>query len=173
MRSLARKLRSDFFAAEHEVGTVREVENAVATVRPRPDDTAAIVAGVTADELTRVLQLLQAEGRIEVGEDGRLQAAARYHVLSSDQFHHRIDALNHFRDGVFRAVLHRLVYDEREGVMIKAITFSALPDSLRNFLTRFEGDLRREVATLEEEAKFAGREDARYALGVILAPMDR
>src|SRR5688572_22289163 len=31
MRTLAQKLRSDFFAAEQEIGVVREVEDAVAT----------------------------------------------------------------------------------------------------------------------------------------------
>jgi hypothetical protein len=172
MRSLARKLRADFFAAEHEVGIVREVENAVAARRPRREEVRLAFPNVAAPELDHALIVLEAEGRIELSPDGRLQAPARYHVLSSDKFHHRIDALNHFLGGMYSAVLHRLVFDERAGSMIKAITFSALPDSLNAFLLRFEGDLRREIATLEEEAQFAGQNDARYTLGMSVAPND-
>jgi hypothetical protein len=171
MRSLARKLRSDFFAAEHEVGVVREVENAIAAARPKAEALPALLAHVEPAELDRALALLGQEGRIELGADGRLQAPARYHVLSSDRFHHRIDALNHFLDGMYRAVLHRLVFDEREGSMIKAISFSATPSSLQAFLARFEGELRREIAALEEEAQFAGEAESRYTLGVTVAPL--
>lgn len=171
MRSLARKLRTDFFAAEHEVGVVREVENAIAAARPKPEALAALLAHIEPAELDRALALLGQEGRVELGSDGRWQAPARYHVLSSDQFHHRVDALNHFLDGMYRAVLHRLVFDEREGTMIKAISFSATPSSLQQFLTRFEGDLRREIAALEEEAQFSGQVESRYTLGVTVAPV--
>ncbi len=173
MRSLARKLRSDFFAAERDVGLVREVEDAIAAARPHPEQLAARFPGATEAEIEHAVQRLRAEGRAELAADGRLQAPARYHVLASDQFHHRIDALNHFLDGVYSAVLHRLVFDEREGVMIKTITFCALPESLQAFLTRFEGELRREIATLEEEAEFAGRTDARFSLGLAIAPVGR
>jgi hypothetical protein len=69
-------------------------------------------------------------------------------------------------------VLHRLVFDRREGTMIKTITFTALPESLQAFVTRFEGELRREIAELEEEAEFAGKTDTRYTLGISLAERD-
>jgi hypothetical protein len=172
MRSLARRLRSDFFAAEHEVGLVREVENLVAAQRPLAAELAEHLPGVASSEMDRALSTLTTEGRIEVADDGRLQAPARYHVLSSDQFHHRVDALNHFLDGMYRAVVHRLVLDEREGTMIKAISFTADPNALQAFLTRFEGELRREVAGLEEEAQFKGHTDHRYTIGVTVAPVD-
>jgi hypothetical protein len=38
-------------------------------------------------------------------------------------------------------------------------------------LARFEGDLRREVAVLEESAAFAGREGERYTFALLLAPV--
>jgi hypothetical protein len=171
MRSLAKRLKGDFFEAEHEVGVVRELENLIASARPRANELRAKLPGVDAEELQRALAVLEDEGRVEQSSDGRLQAPARYHVLSSDQFHHRVDALNHFLDGMYRAVLHRLVFDEREGSMIKAISFSALPSTLQAFLTRFEGDLRRDIAALEEEAQFSGQAESRYTLGVTLAPV--
>jgi transcriptional regulator len=172
MRSLAKRLKSDFFAAEHDVGVVREIENLVAAARPRPDEIAVKVPEIEPAELDRAMTVLATEGRIELAEDGRLQAPARYHVLSSDQFHHRVDALNHFLDGMYRAVLHRLVFDDRQGSMVKAISFTALPSSLQAFVARFEGELRRNIAALEEEAQFQGKTDARYTMGVTLAPID-
>lgn len=172
MRSLARRLKSDFFAAEQDVGIVREIENLVAATRPRPDELTAHFAQVSAAELDRGLTMLTNEGRVELASDGRLQAPARYHVLSSDQFHHRVDALNHFLDGMYRAVLHRLVFDDREGSMVKAISFTALPSSLQTFMARFEGELRKGISDLEEEAEYAGKTDARYTLGVALGPVD-
>lgn len=172
MRSLAKRLKSDFFAAEQEVGVVREIENVVAALRPHPGELAVRFPQVTPAELDRATSVLASEGRIELGSDGRLQAPARYHVLSSDRFHHRVDALNHFLDGMYRSVLHRLVFDDHEGAMVKAISFTALPDSLKAFVARFEGDLRRSIAGLEEEAQFEGKTDARYTVGVTLAPLD-
>jgi hypothetical protein len=173
MRSLAKRLKGDFFEAEHEVGVVRELENLVATARPRASELRAKLPGVDGEELQRALAALEAEGRLERSSDGRLQAPARYHVLSSEQFHHRIDALNHYLDGMYRAVLHRLVFDERDGAMVKAITFTALPEALHAFIARFEGELRRDVAALEEQAQFDGKDDERYTLGITLAPIDR
>ena len=123
-------------------------------------------------ELDRALTVLTNEGRVELGKDGRLQAPARYHVLTSDQFHHRVDALNHFLDGMYRSVLHRLVFDDREGSMVKAITFTALPSSLQSFVARFEGELRRSIAGLEGEAQFQGKTDTRFTMGVTLAPTE-
>lgn len=173
MRSLAKRLKGDFFEAEHEVGVVRELENLIASARPRANELRAKLPGVDAEELQRALAVLEDEGRIERSSDGRLQAPARYHVLSSEQFHHRIDALNHYLDGMYRAVLHRLVFDERDGAMVKAISFTALPEALHKFVARFEGELRREIATLEEEAQWGGNQDERYTLGITLAPIGR
>lgn len=172
MRSLAQRLKSDFFAAEQEVGVVREIENLVASTRPRPGELAAHLPHVDADELERALAELRAEGRVETGRDGRLQTPARYHVLSSEKFHHRVDALNHFLDGMYRGVVQRLVLDQHEGAMVKAISFTALPEGVRGFVERFEGELRRGIAALEEEAGFAGKADARYTLGITLARAD-
>ena len=172
MRSLAKRLKGDFFAAEQDVGLVREIENWVAASRPKLDELSAKFPDVEAAELDRAVTVLTNEGRIELGADERLQAPARYHVLSSDQFHHRVDALNHFLDGMYRSVLHRLVFDDRDGSMVKAISFTAIPSSLQTFMTRFEGELRRSIAALEEEAEFQGRTDARFTLGVTLAPID-
>jgi hypothetical protein len=56
--------------------------------------------------------------------------------------------------------------------MVKAITFSALPSSLQAFMARFEGELRKGISDLEEEAEYAGKTDARYTLGVALGPVD-
>jgi hypothetical protein len=173
MRSLAKRLKGDFFEAEHEVGVVRELENLIASARPRASELRAKLPGADGEELRRALAALEAEGRIERSADGRLQAPARYHVLSSEQFHHRIDALNHYLDGMYRAVLHRLVFDDREEAMVKAISFSALPEGLRAFVARLEGELRRDVAALEEEAQFAGKEEGRFTLGITLAPQER
>lgn len=170
MRSLARRLKGDFFAAEHEVGLVRAVEDLVASERPRPGEVAARFPDVEPAVIEDALAALSAEGRIETSPDGRLQAPARYHVLSSDQFQHRVDALNHFLDGVYGAVVHRLVLDEREGCMIKTISFTAAPTTLQAFLVRFEGALRRDIAAIEEETSFAGVEATRYTLGVAVAP---
>lgn len=172
MRSLRKRLEDDFFAAEQEVGVVRELEDLIAREQPLPSDLALHLPAVEPGELDRALSVLTAEGRAELGEDGRLRAPARYVVLSSQQFHHRVDALNHFLDGVYRAILHRLVHDEREGTMIKTISFTALPASLARFAARFEGELRRDIAALEEEASFAGKTESRYVLGVALAPQD-
>ena len=172
MRSLAKRLKGDFFAAEQDVGLVREIENWVAASHPRLDELSGKFPDVDAAELDRAVTVLTNEGRIELGPDQRLQAPARYHVLSSDQFHHRVDALNHFLDGMYRSVLHRLVFDDREGSMVKAISFTAIPISLQAFMTRFEGELRRSIAALEEEAEFQGKTDARFTLGVTLAPID-
>lgn len=170
MRSLAKRLESDFFAAEREVGVVRELEDLVATRAPLPNELAAALPGATSDELERALAVLTSEERVEQGADGRLRAPARYHVLASEHFHHRVDALNHFLDGMYRAVIHRMVLDDRKSAMVKAITFTALPGSVLAFVTRFEGELRQGIATLEEEAQFQGQGDQRYTLGLTLAP---
>jgi hypothetical protein len=90
-------------------------------------------------------------------------------LLSSENFIHRVDALNHFLDGVYRATLARLVLDDREHSALKTISFCALPEQLRAFLRKLEGDLRREIAALEETAVFEGGKAERYVLGLSLA----
>jgi hypothetical protein len=122
-------------------------------------------------EVRRAVESLVAEGRIERRSDDRLGPGRRYAVLSSAQFRHRIDALNHFLAAVDRAVTERLVEDNRRTAMIKTISFSASADELVASLARFEGDLRREVSVLEESAVFAGREGERYTFALLLAPL--
>ena len=82
-----------------------------------------------------------------------------------------MDALNHYLDGMYAAVLERLIFDNREDAMVKAISFTASPAALRAFIARFEGELRRDIAKLEEDATFEGNQESRYRLGVTLAPV--
>lgn len=172
MRSMAKKLKSNFFEAEHDVGVVREVENAIARHRPATEaELSSQLAHLSPDDLERALGVLTAERRIERGEDGHWQVPARYNVLSSEHFHHRVDALNHYLDGMYAAVLERLIFDNRVDAMVKAISFTANPTSLQAFIARFEGELRRDVAKLEEEVVFDGHGESRYMLGMTLAPL--
>jgi hypothetical protein len=172
MRSLAQRLRTDFFRAEQEIGLVREVENLVATRTARRVDIYKKLSAFSKAQLDDVLELLLKGERIVEDDAGRFDIAPKYVLLSSEQFQHRIDALNHFLEGVDRAVIARLVFDEREEAMMKTISFSAAPEQLRAFLRRLEGELRREIAALEEAAAFSGETTQRYALAVSLAPLD-
>jgi hypothetical protein len=167
MRTLASKLKGDFFTAEREVGLVREIENEVARSNPTVKGLHASANGWPADEIDRAVETLLAEGRI-VRNRGRLEVAPRYLVLSSEKFHHRIDALNHFLDGVTRAIAERLIFEERERAMIKTISFVARPGKLEELLRTLEANLRREIAVLEEDAQFEG-DGRRYVLGVFAA----
>ena len=167
MRTLARKLKSDFFEAETEIGLVREVESVIARSRPTPKRLHESLPGWSSAEIERALETLLAEGRVK-REKNHLETAARYLVLSSDKFHHRIDALNHFLGGVTRAVAQRLLFEERERAMIKTISFVARPERFEEFLRTLEANLRREIAALEEDAQFEG-EGKRYVLGLIAA----
>jgi hypothetical protein len=171
MRSLARLLASDFFRAEREVGLVREVEAVVAARTPSERELAAALPTWSRAEVSEAVAILLDEGRIERVGDGRLATARRYVVLRSDGFHRRIDSLNHFLDGAYRAVLHRLVFDEQDLAMTKAISFSAIGSELAAFVKRLEGELRREIASLDERATFAGRAEERYTLSLGLAPV--
>lgn len=170
MRSLAKRLRTNFFAAEREIGLVREVETVVAEKRPLEAELAEHLPSWSVAELRRAVDELIEEKRIVRTDSGALESGARYVVLASDQFYRRIDALNHFLDGLYQAVMHRLVYDEKKTAMIKTITFSADPDALEAFITRLEGELRREIATLEEQAVFEGKGEHRFTIGLTLAP---
>jgi hypothetical protein len=171
MRSLAQRLRTDFFSAEQEIGLVREIENLVATRSPVEAELRRQFRSLDAEQLDEAIAQLLREERIVRDENGRLTISKRYVLLSSDQFKHRIDALNHFLESVDRALIARLVFDERDEAMMKTISFSALPPELRAFLRRLEGDLRREIAALEENVTFEGGPGQRYTLAISLATL--
>jgi hypothetical protein len=167
MRTLARKLKSDFFEAETEVGLVREVESEIARSRPTPRRLYESLPGWSSGDVDRALATLVSEGRV-TRDKNRFEIAARYLVLSSDKFHHRVDALNHFLGGVTRAVAQRLIFEERELAMIKTISFVARSARFQEFLRTLEANLRRDIAALEEDAQFEG-EGKRHVLGVFAA----
>jgi hypothetical protein len=171
MRTLAQKLRGDFFAAEQDIGLVREVEDAIATGAGTLAQIAEVIKGVPRADIERAVESLLSEQRVEK-HDERWRIGTRYAVLASEQFQHRIDALNHYLDASVRAVVQRLVHDDRHTAMIKTISFGAEPDELRAYLDRLEGELRREIGRLDESATFAGATD-RFALSITLARVDR
>jgi hypothetical protein len=171
MRSLSKRLKTDFFAAEHRIGLTREVEDAVAKARPRASSLKKLLPSWPAKDLERAVERLVDEGRIERGPSGRLEIGRKYVVLASETFQHRIDALNHFLDGVYRAALERLVHDERRTAMMKTITFTAAPEELEEFVKRFEGDIRRELAALEESAEYRGKGE-RFTIAIALAAVE-
>jgi hypothetical protein len=167
MRTLASKLKGDFFAAEREIGRVRDVESEVARSNPTRKALYASLPAWSPAEIDAALDTLLAEGRVVRGKS-RLEIAPRYLVLSSNKFHHRIDALNHFLEGVTRAIAQRLIFEEREQAMVKTISFVARPAKFEELLRSLEANLRRDIATLEEDAQFEG-EGQRYVLGVFAA----
>jgi DNA-binding transcriptional ArsR family regulator len=171
MRTLAQKLKGDFFAAEHEIGSVREAEDAIASGAGTLAELKRAMRGVPRQELESAVATLLEAGRVEIGDDGRWRTGARYAVLASEQFHHRIDTLNHYLDAGTRAVVQRLVHDDRKTAMIKTISFTADPDELRAFLDRLEGELRREIGVLEESASFRGI-DQRFTFALTLARVE-
>lgn len=167
MRTLASKLKGDFFAAEREVGLVREVENEVARSGPTPRALYAALPGWPPEEIDAALETLLGEGRI-VKKKAHFEMAPRYMVLSSEKFHHRIDAVNHFLDGATRAIAQRIIFEERDQAMVKTISFIARPARFEELLRSLEANLRREIAVLEEDAQFEG-EGRRFVLGVFAA----
>ncbi|WP_437656803.1 hypothetical protein [Sorangium sp. So ce1182] len=172
MRSLAQRLNSDFFAAETDVGIVREVEEAVALNQPTKQQLPKLLPAADPEALDAAVAQLLSDERIEIGEDGHLSIGRRYVVMTSDGFNQRIDALNHHLDGLYRAAVQRLIHDERRAVMIKTITISACPDELDAYLKKLEGELRRELAALEESATFAGQSGQRFTLGLAVSAAD-
>jgi hypothetical protein len=168
MRTLAQRLKGDFFAAEHEIGLVRAVEEAVALGARTEGAIRRGVRPASSEDVAHALETLLAENRIETDETGEFRTGTRYAVLASEQFTHRVDALNHFLDAALRAIVQRLVYDERQTAMIKTVSFSADPAELRTFVDRLEGDLRREVSRLDESATFRGIVD-RFTFALTLA----
>jgi hypothetical protein len=167
MRTLASRLKGDFFVAEREVGLVREVESEVARSSPTPKALGASLTAWSSEAVDAAVATLLSEGRI-VKKKGHLEIAPRYLVLSSEKFHHRIDALNHFLDGVTRAIAQRMIFEERDQAMVKTISFVARPDQFEELLRSLEANLRRDIARLEEDAQFEG-EGKRYVLGVFAA----
>jgi hypothetical protein len=167
MRTLARKLKSDFFAAETEVGLVREVESLIAQHKPSMKHLHDSLPGWPVEDVAQAVATLLREQRI-LREKGRFTVAPRYLVLSSDKFHHRIDALNHFLAGLSQAVAQRLIFEERDQAMLKTISFVAHPDQLQNFLRSLEANLRRDIAALEEDAAYEGT-GQRFSLGLFAA----
>jgi hypothetical protein len=170
VRSLAQRLRTDFFAAEQTIGLMRTVENRIAS---SPCDIEELVRAMCNEPRTDVegaVEELIAEGRITCDEAGILRTAAAYVLLRSDQFHRRVDALNHFLDGVYRALVHRLLFDEKQNAMLKMITFKADPDALHELITQVEGQVRTAIARLEEDAQY-GAVEQRFMFGLALAPL--
>lgn len=171
MRSLAQRLKEDFFRAERDVGLAREVEALIAERSRRAEEVIASLPTWEADEVRAAIAELIEEQRIERDAEGHLHTAREYVVLRSDEFHHRIDSLNHLLDGTYRAVLHRLVFDDHATAMMKTISFSAVPAELVRFLQRLEGELRRELAALDESATFQGQAEDRFTMALTLAPV--
>jgi hypothetical protein len=167
MRTLASKLKGDFFAAEREIGLVREVESEVARSAPTIKALSSSLPTWPGTEVESAVATLLAEGRI-VKKKSHLEIAPRYSVLSSEKFHHRIDALNHFLEGITRAIAQRLIFEERDQAMVKTISFVARPHKFEELLRSLEANLRREIAAIEEDAQFEG-EGKRYVLGVFAA----
>jgi hypothetical protein len=170
MRSLAQRLEGDFFTAERSVGLVREVEERVAVATPTDDEVVEALPGWPAEDVRAALRLLLEEKRVERREDGRLEIAKRYHLMSTEQFHNRIDSLNHLLDGTWRAVLHRLLFDDKKTALMKTITFSAIPEELEAWVKKLEAQLRVEIAALDENATFQGKADHVYTMALTLAP---
>ena len=166
MRMLERKLKSEFFTAESEVGLVREVEDAVALHRPSQAELLRQLTSWDPDEVLRAVEVLVDEGRIETLKQ-RLVPTHRYAQLTSEKFHQRIDALNHFLDAITRAIVQRLVFDESRDAMVKTISFDASRKAFRKFRTRFERELRSEIRTLEKSAN--AKDAVRYVLGLNVA----
>jgi hypothetical protein len=166
MRSLAHRLKSDFFAAEAEVGIVRDVEEAVAVHAPTRAELPGLLPAAEPERVESALAQLLGDERVEMGADGHLRTGRRFVVMASDAFHHRIDALNHHLDAVYQATAQRLVFDERTATMIKTITFSAAPQELDAYLKKLEGDLRRDLAAMEESVSFSGKPSQRFTVGI-------
>jgi hypothetical protein len=168
IRSLASRLESDFFAPE-EIGLARTIEAALGPEGTPRDEVYRRFSQWSTEEVDRALAELIRDGRT-VERDGRLSLTSRYVILRSDKFPHRIDALNHFLDGAYAAVLHRLVYDDRKTSMIKTLSFSAIPEELAALAARLEAHLRRDVSELDEHAAFEGRTESRFTMSIVLSP---
>lgn len=170
-RSLRARLSGDFFAAETQVGIEREIEDVIAEHPMSEPELAKRFSAATAADVNTAVAALVRQGRLERDAEGRLKLGKKYVVLSSDRFHHRIDALNHHLATMYRSVVERLVSDNAETAMIKTVSFTARPSELSAFMKKLEGQIRQEVASLEEAAEFEGGE-TRFSLGLCVAPTD-
>lgn len=170
MRSLAAKLESDFFRAEREVGLVREAEAIIGEGPTVLTKLRARLPQWSHQDIDEAVEQLVRDGRVDRDDLGRLCTAKAYVLLGSEQFHNRIDSLNHLLGGIYHAVVHRLLLDNQRTALMKTISFSALEDGLVDFVRRLEGQLRQELATLDEQATFAGKGDQRFTLSVTLSP---
>ena len=169
MRSLAQRLDTAFFDAERDEGLGREIEAMAAT----PRTVEQLIAGLPAwpaDEVRGAIERLLAERRLERTDDGSLRAAQRYVVLRDEQFHRRIDSLNHFLDAAYRAIQQRLIRNDTRRGLMKTISFAATEADLIAWVERLEGQLRRDLAAIDEAAEFAGHADDRYTVCLGLAP---
>lgn len=170
MRSFEQRLKSDFFAAERDIGLAREIEDYVATHGPRESDLRKRFASYAAAEVVEAIEMLSAEQRIVREEGARFRTGRCYVLLTSDRFQQRIDALNHFLDGTYQAIVQRLVFDVRYDAMIKTISFSALPERVHEWRQKLEADLRNAIDALETEAAQNPDRLRRYVFGSALSP---
>lgn len=171
MRSLAKRLGEDFFEPEREIGLVREVERVIAAQEPTQAQLEETLSSWSSEEISQALAKLEHDERI-VRDDRRFRTAKRYVLFRSETFSHRIDALNHFLGGVSSAVMERLVFDNKTTAMIKTLTFAAKADELSECIARLEGNLRRELAQLEESANFSGASNQQFTMTLTLTPVD-
>ncbi len=171
VRSLRHKYDSDFFAAETEVGLPRAIEDLLTEGPRTARELAEHLPNVEPKQLSAALSQLESSQRIEPAEGDRWAISKGYVVLTSDKFHHRIDALNHHLDLVYQASMQRLVLDNSQTSAIKTISFVANSEDLNVALREVEGILRKQIADLEERARFAG-EGHRFSLGLSAAPVD-
>ena len=169
MRSLARRLKSDFFAAERDVGMIREVERVIAEHRPSRKVLGDHLPHLSQEEIDATLERLCKDERVVRARDGRYGPSNQYVLMSSEHFPQRIDALNHLLEGVYAALVQRLIQDDRETAMLKTISFTALPSEAKEFAIRLEDQLRGEIARMEERALFDGADSQRFTLGLTLA----
>lgn len=169
VRSFRSRLQGDFFDAEKEVGLSRQVEDAVADKPLSAKALAQKLPGADRETLDATIAELIAEGRLDRDGSGALSIGKKYVVLTSDTFHQRIDALNHFFNAAYRATLERLVFDNRQTAMLKTVSFNATPDQVHEFMRRLEGHIRTEIAELEERASFDAR-GARFDMALAFTP---
>ncbi|MCC6952584.1 MAG: hypothetical protein IT290_00550, partial [Deltaproteobacteria bacterium] len=93
IRSLAQRLKTDFFASEREVGLTREMEEYIAAKKPTAAQILRKFSVWEESSIQAALNRLLEQGRIHQ-TDERFSITTRYTVLQSDQFQNRIDALN-------------------------------------------------------------------------------
>lgn len=171
VRSLKQRLGEDFFAAEKSIGSLRKIEDWIASRPSTRNELETRFSDLEPQTVDVAVATLLEEGRIEADEDGRFHVGHRYVVLTSEKFNHRVDALNHHLDAVYQATLQRLVFDDKESSVIKTVSFTATTKAVAEFIKRTEGELRQRIAEIEERAQFNG-ETKRFLFGLTLAPSE-